>query len=94
MSSPREPKAFAASPRTRRALLAEGTEPEPEPELEPELRPTSSGSRLVQSLRDATQGALPSLKMVEGGEHAAGAAATFQGCAPPCGQSLAHRTAC
>lgn len=79
-SSPREPKAeIPASPRDRR--LEHNTTEEwvqPGPELEP--RPTSSRGGLVKSLRDATQGALPSLKMVEGGEHAASAAATFQGC--------------
>ena len=79
-SSPRESKADSpASPRDRR-LQHSTAEEWVQPGPEPEPRPTSSRGGLVKSLRDATQGALPSLKMVEGGEHAASAAATFQVC--------------
>jgi len=87
-----EPKAKnPSSPRDRRlqqSTAEVSKEPEPEPEPEPAPRPTSSRGGLVQSLRDTTQGALPSLKMVEGGEHAASAAATFSGQGSRCAQQV------
>ena len=83
-SSPTSPTSTFASPRSRR-LAHSLREPEPEAEPEPAAdapssRPASSGSRLVQSLRGATQDALPTLRMIEGTEGAASAAATFQTC--------------